>query len=130
MLQVGEFNNVLLAGSNWNNGTNCRSQSRNANNYRWNTNTNISSQFLADPGHIKINIYLRKLLAEFINPVERQNTQRRECSVSTGQGKLGVLKYHEKTRQSFRKNNRTRQYPVGLQKSSTGQRLAKYSHAV
>jgi len=39
----------LLAGLNWNNGTNCRSQSQNANNYRWNTNTNISAQFLADP---------------------------------------------------------------------------------
>ena len=39
----------LLAGGNWNNGTNCRSQSQNANNYRWNTNTNISARFLADP---------------------------------------------------------------------------------
>lgn len=41
---------VLHAGSNWNNGTNCGSQCRNANNYRWNTNTNIGTQFLADPG--------------------------------------------------------------------------------
>ena len=81
MLQVDEFNGKLHAGSNWNNGTNCRSQSRNANNYRWNTNTNIGSQFLTDPGNIKINS--RKLLAELINPVERQNTQRRECPVST-----------------------------------------------
>jgi len=42
----------LLAGGNWNNGTNCRSQCRNANNYRWNTNTNIGSQFASDTGLI------------------------------------------------------------------------------
>jgi hypothetical protein len=42
----------LLAGGNWNNGTNCSSQSRNANNYRWNANTNISRRFLADTGKI------------------------------------------------------------------------------
>lgn len=72
----------LHAGGNWNNGANAGSQCRNANNYRWNTNTNISSQFLADPGDL-IKTSLRKLLAEFINPVERQNTQRRDCPVST-----------------------------------------------
>jgi hypothetical protein len=44
----------LLAGMNWNNGTNCGSQSQNANNYRWNTNSNISAQFLADPRTIPI----------------------------------------------------------------------------
>ena len=39
----------LLAGMNWNNGANCRSQGQNANNYRWNTNSNIGARFLADP---------------------------------------------------------------------------------
>jgi retron-type reverse transcriptase len=34
----------LLAGGNWNNGTNCRSRARNANNYRWNTNSNIGAR--------------------------------------------------------------------------------------
>jgi hypothetical protein len=45
--KLGNGQNVgeLLAGGNWNNGTNCGSRSRNANNYRWNTNTNISAQF-------------------------------------------------------------------------------------
>ena len=81
MLQVDEFNGKLLAGGNWNNGANCRSQSRNANNYRWNTNTNIRARLLTDPGNTKNNS--RKLLAELIDPVERQNTQRRERSVST-----------------------------------------------
>ena len=40
----------LHAGGNWSNGTNCRSQCQNANNYRWNTNSNISCQFCADTG--------------------------------------------------------------------------------
>ena len=31
----------LLAGGNWNNAANAGSQARNANNYRWNTNSNI-----------------------------------------------------------------------------------------
>ena len=46
----GAFRSPLLAGLNWDNAANCGSQSQNANNYRWNTNTNISAQFLADPG--------------------------------------------------------------------------------
>jgi hypothetical protein len=41
----------LLAGSNWDNGTNCSSQCQNANNYQWNTNSNIGTRFLADPGN-------------------------------------------------------------------------------
>ncbi len=44
---------LLLAGSNWDNGTNCRSQSRNVNNYRWNTNTNISRRAGVDTGEIE-----------------------------------------------------------------------------
>ena len=36
---------VLLAGGNWNNGSNAGSQCRNANNYRWNTNSNIGRHF-------------------------------------------------------------------------------------
>ena len=44
----------LIAGGNWNNGTNCRSQSRNANNYRWNTNSNIRGRFTADTGNSNI----------------------------------------------------------------------------
>lgn len=40
----------LIAGGNWNNGANCGSRSRNANNYRWNTNTNIGCRFCADTG--------------------------------------------------------------------------------
>jgi len=42
----------LLAGGNWNNGTNAGSRARNANNYRWNTNTNIGTRFAADTGFI------------------------------------------------------------------------------
>jgi len=40
----------LIAGGNWNNAANCGSRSRNANNYRWNTNTNIGARFVADTG--------------------------------------------------------------------------------
>jgi retron-type reverse transcriptase len=61
----------LLAGGNWNNGTNCRSQSRNGNNYRWNTNTNIGGRFTSDLG------ILSKLLTGLINLAEKQNTKRR-----------------------------------------------------
>lgn len=41
---------LLLAGGNWNNGTDCGSRSRNANNYRWNTNANIRAQGRTDTG--------------------------------------------------------------------------------
>ena len=34
----------LHAGGNWNNTTNCGSRCRNANNYRWNTNSNIGGR--------------------------------------------------------------------------------------
>jgi len=44
---------LLLAGSNWDNGTYCRSRSRNANNYRWNTNTNIGRRAGVDTGENK-----------------------------------------------------------------------------
>jgi len=40
----------LLAGGNWNNGTNCRSRCRNANNYRWNTNANIGTRRCTETG--------------------------------------------------------------------------------
>jgi len=40
----------LLAGANWNNGTNAGSRARNANNYRWNTNSNYGCRFAADTG--------------------------------------------------------------------------------
>ena len=35
----------LHAGGNWTNASNASSQARNANNYRWNVNTNIGAQF-------------------------------------------------------------------------------------
>ena len=37
---------MLIAGSNWNNGANCGSRSRNLNNWTWNANTNIGSHAL------------------------------------------------------------------------------------
>ena len=40
----------LHAGGNWNNGTNCGSRCRNANNYRWNSNSNIGARFASDTG--------------------------------------------------------------------------------
>ena len=48
---------MLHAGGNWNNGTNCRSQSRNANNYRWNTNSNIGLRRQSDTG-FRVNSWL------------------------------------------------------------------------
>jgi hypothetical protein len=47
---LDELSNALHAGGNWNNAANASSQARNANNYRWNTNTNISGRSLADSG--------------------------------------------------------------------------------
>jgi hypothetical protein len=64
----------LIAGGYWNNGTNCRSQSRNANNYRWNTNTNIGARFASDTGFCERNSWL-DLLA--LSCQAGQNTQRR-----------------------------------------------------
>jgi len=40
----------LLAGGNWTNATNAGSRYRNANNYRWNTNSNIGARFASDTG--------------------------------------------------------------------------------
>jgi len=40
----------LLAGAAGRNGSNSGSRARNANNYRWNTNSNIAGQFAADTG--------------------------------------------------------------------------------
>jgi len=53
-MSLSERADRLIAGGNWNNGTNCGSRSRNANNYRWNTNTNISARFLADPRCLRL----------------------------------------------------------------------------
>jgi hypothetical protein len=53
----------LNAGGNWNTGSNAGSRYRNANNYRWNTNTNIGRQFAADPD------FRAKLLAGFVSLV-------------------------------------------------------------
>jgi hypothetical protein len=39
----------LLAGGSWSFGTNCGSRYRNANNYRWNTNSNIGARFASEP---------------------------------------------------------------------------------
>ena len=52
----------LLASGNWNNETNCGSQCQNANNHRWNTNTNISARFLVDPGAMKFLTPMGKLV--------------------------------------------------------------------
>ena len=46
----------LLAGGNWNNAANAGSRSRNANNYRWNTNTNIGARFASDTGQQKLHL--------------------------------------------------------------------------
>ena len=39
---IGRASQAVIAGSNWNNATNCSSQARNANNQQSNTNSNIS----------------------------------------------------------------------------------------
>jgi len=71
---------LLIAGGNWDNGVNAGSRSRNANNYRWNTNSNIGCRFCADTGEIRGE---NKLLAGRISlAVSRQNTQRRGWKVS------------------------------------------------
>jgi len=40
----------MLAGANWSNGANSGSRSRNANNYRWNLNSNIGCRGRSDTG--------------------------------------------------------------------------------
>lgn len=62
----------LHASGNWNNGSNCRSQSRNANNWQWNADSNISSQFLADTG----SILAATLLAGFNDLVQYEKKNR------------------------------------------------------
>jgi hypothetical protein len=42
--EMVEGHRLLIAGGNWNNGTNCSSRYRNLNNYRWNANSNIGVQ--------------------------------------------------------------------------------------
>lgn len=68
---------LLLAGGNWDNGANCSSQSRNANNYRWNTNTNIGRRAGVDTG---TTAGVKQLLAEHKGLVERQNTKKEDKS--------------------------------------------------
>ena len=68
---------MLIAGSNWNNEANCGSRSRNANNYRWNTNTNIGRQARVDTESLT---GVEQLLAEYKNLVERQNTKKEDWS--------------------------------------------------
>jgi len=60
---------TLIAGGNWDNGVNCGSRGRNANNYRWNTNSNIGCRFCADTGECaeikSINSWLDALALPF-----------------------------------------------------------------
>ena len=51
---IGLSNWLLIAGGNWSNAANAGSRSRNANNYRWNTNTNIGCRFGADTGIFRL----------------------------------------------------------------------------
>jgi len=69
-----ESQRPLLAGMNWNNGTNCSSQGQNANNYRWNTNTNIGGRALSDLGRI---------LNGLNNPANISEIQNRSCRVAS-----------------------------------------------
>ena len=48
----------LLASGNWNNAANAGSQCRNANNYRWNTNTYIGRRRCTDTGFKERNSWL------------------------------------------------------------------------
>jgi hypothetical protein len=56
---------ALIAGGNWNNGTNASSRYRNANNYQWNANTNIGSQFTSEIENL-IYLNLTALLHEVV----------------------------------------------------------------
>lgn len=47
---IGRASRAVIAGSNWNNATNCSSQARNANNQQSNTNSNISCHAVTDLG--------------------------------------------------------------------------------
>jgi hypothetical protein len=50
LYKQGTYGDIkLLAGGGWADGTACGSRSRDARNYRWNTNTNIGARFLAEP---------------------------------------------------------------------------------
>ena len=64
----------LLASGNWSNGTDAGSRCRNANNYRWNTNTNIGRRRRIQE--------LDKLLAGYIGLPKMENTRRRVNGVS------------------------------------------------
>ena len=55
---------LLIAGGNWDNAANAGSRYRNANHYRWITNTNIGCRFCADTGEIRGE---NKLLAGYIS---------------------------------------------------------------
>jgi hypothetical protein len=65
---------LLIAGSNWNNGTNAGVAYRNSNNVASNTNRNIGT-------HVE----LRSLSSpeQRLNPTVRSNTQHREQDVSS-----------------------------------------------
>ena len=65
---------LLNAGGNWTNAANCRSRSRNANNGRVNSNTNIGRRSRIQE--------LDKLLAGYIGLPERENTKWRVNRVS------------------------------------------------
>lgn len=43
-VSIRDMLNALIAGSNWNNATNCGSRTRNANNVRSNVNANIGGR--------------------------------------------------------------------------------------
>ena len=54
--RLEDYVEALIAGGNWNNAANAGSRSRNANNYRWNTNTNIGARFASDTGQQKLHL--------------------------------------------------------------------------
>ncbi len=60
---------ALHTSGNWTNGTNCRSRSQNANNTRWNTNSNIGSRRHSDTGRSS-----QIPLAGFLNLVAKGET--------------------------------------------------------
>ena len=80
---------LLLAGSNWDNGTNCRSRSRNANNYRWNTNTNIGRRAGVDTGAGVSNPWLNtKALSQGKIQKRRIGLASKETESQTNQNKM------------------------------------------
>ncbi len=68
----------LIAGANWNNGTNCRSRAQNANNSRVNANSNIAGQFTADTGQSYTPWLDVSTLVQ-----NHQNTRRSRCGASS-----------------------------------------------